>query len=68
MQIHKEQCAKNRLFQEGYSVTPQMHSYNISCQGFSNESFFPQAAGHLLWQSLNESWLSVVDDYRKKYV
>lgn len=30
MQIHKAQCAKYRLFQEGYSLTPQMHSYDIS--------------------------------------
>lgn len=31
MQIHTVQCAKYRLFQEGYSVTPQMHSCDISC-------------------------------------
>lgn len=47
MQIHMAQWAKYRLFQEGYSMTPQMHSYNISClAGIFCFLFFFKTAGH----------------------
>lgn len=58
MQIHTVQCAKYRLFQEGYSVTPQMHSCDISCLAgifyfLFFFFFFPKTAGHLLWRILS---------------
>lgn len=69
MQIHRAQCAKYRLFQEGYPVTPHMHSDDMSCLAwiFYFLFFFPKTAGHLLWRSLNETWASLVDGYRKRY-
>lgn len=62
MQIHVAQCAKYRPFQEGYSMTPQMHSYHISCQArIFYFLFFKDCWQFIVLLRLNESWVSLLD-------